>query len=80
MSDLLENQGYDVSHVSTIKEGITTAKTGEFDLVFLDVQLPDGNGLQHLPEIQSVPSAPEVIVITGYAEPEGAEFSIKSNA
>jgi two-component system NtrC family response regulator len=80
MSDLLKNQGYDVSHVSTIKEGVSAAQTGEFDLVFLDVQLPDGNGLEHLPEIQSVPSAPEVIVITGYAEPEGAEFSIKSNA
>jgi two-component system NtrC family response regulator len=51
-----------------------------FDIIFLDVQLPDGNGLKQLPVLQELPSAPEVIIITGFANPEGAEHAFQNNA
>ncbi|MBN1828045.1 MAG: sigma-54-dependent Fis family transcriptional regulator [Deltaproteobacteria bacterium] len=51
-----------------------------YDLVFLDVRLPDGNGLDFFQEMQFGPSDPEVIIITGVGDPEGAELAIANGA
>ncbi len=37
----------------------------DFDVVLLDVRLPDGNGLDLAPSIKELPSAPELIIMTG---------------
>ena len=59
---------------------IQKAISKAYDLVLLDVQLPDGNGLDVLPVIRQAPSSPEVIVITGVAHPDGAEVAIRYGA
>ncbi len=51
-----------------------------FDLVFCDVRMPDGSGLDILPEIRASSSAPEVIIVTGFGDPDGAELAIKKGA
>jgi two-component system NtrC family response regulator len=53
---------------------------GLYDVVFLDVRLPDGNGLKAIPGIQGAPAVPEVIIITGKGDPDGAELAIRSGA
>jgi two-component system NtrC family response regulator len=50
------------------------------DIVFCDVRLPDGSGLDLLPEIQKSTNPPEVIIITGFGDPDGAELAIKNGA
>ena len=40
----LDNEGYEVVHLSTVKDAITTVKNTKFDLGILDMQLPDGTG------------------------------------
>jgi two-component system NtrC family response regulator len=61
----------------TLAEGLAALQDGGFDLVFLDVRLPDGNGLERLPEIKAAPGAPEVIILTGQGDPDGAELAIQ---
>ena len=78
ISNVVERMGHSVTCASTLKDGIETAYSGSFDIVFLDVRLPDGNGLDMLPRIQKTPSSPEVIIITGFGDPDGAELAIKS--
>jgi two-component system NtrC family response regulator len=80
MSDILAHRGYDVCYKATLEDGIDATQSEDYDLVFLDVHLPDGNGLHVLPQIKSAPSLPEVIVLTGFADPDGAELSIKAKA
>ena len=42
--------------------------------------MPDGSGLDLLPEIIKTPSRPEVIIITALGNPEGAELALKNGA
>jgi len=72
--------GNEIQCAHTIAEGRRLAASGSFDVLFLDVMLPDGNGLDHLSEIQSVSSEPEVIILTGGGTPDGAELAIRSGA
>ncbi|MFH1080230.1 MAG: sigma-54 dependent transcriptional regulator [Pseudomonadota bacterium] len=78
--DMISDMGHDVTCVFTAEEGLRKALLHAFDIVFLDVQLPDGNGLMLLPAIQAAPSKPEVIIITGFGSPDGAELAIKNGA
>jgi two-component system, NtrC family, response regulator len=80
MSRVIGRMGHTLEYAVNIKTGMQALLEDDFDILFLDVQLPDGNGLNQLPAIQSLPSAPEVIIITGFANSEGAEQAFKSNA
>jgi two-component system NtrC family response regulator len=72
--------GHETQCAHTIEEGLRLAASDSFDVVFLDVILPDGNGLDRISEIQSVSSEPEVIILTGGGTPDGAELAIGSGA
>lgn len=50
------------------------------DLVFLDVNLPDGSGLEALPKIKAAPSSPEVIIVTAVGTEDGASLAIQNGA
>jgi len=52
----------------------------EHDLVFLDVRLPDGDGLEALPGVLESKGRPEVVILTGKGDPEGAELAIQAGA
>jgi two-component system NtrC family response regulator len=61
---------------ASLGEGLAKARCGGFDVVFLDVRLPDGNGLDALPVLKGLPDSPEVIILTGQGDPDGAELAI----
>lgn len=64
----------------TLMQALQLCDAQEFDLIFLDVRLPDGNGLETLPRFRQLPSQPEVIIITAVGDAAGAELAIKSGA
>ena len=72
--------GHTVASSGSLREGTGMALAGDFDVVFLDVRMPDGNGLEALPTIAEAASAPEVIIVTGFGAPDGAELAIRSGA
>ena len=84
LSRMLGEQARRMGHVAataaTLRQGLESARQGDFDLVLLDVQMPDGNGLEFLSGFKEVASAPEVIIITGKGDPDGASMAIKSGA
>ncbi len=75
---LFQHLAHDTAYALTLGDGIKKVSAGTFDVVYLDVNLPDGNGLEALPIIQHVASLPEVVIITGGGDPDGAELAIKS--
>ena len=80
MSRVIGQMGHSVVYAENIKAGMEAVKEDNFDIVFLDVQLPDGNGLHQLPLLREIPSVPEVIIITGFANSQGAEEALRSDA
>ncbi len=80
MSRIIKDMDHEVTCDATLKAGIKDAHAGDFDIIFLDVELPDGNGLEQLQTIQTAPSSPEVIVTTQFADRKGAETAIKNDA
>ncbi len=64
LSTYLDGEGYSLLHACTAKEGLKTLDNGEFDLVLLDIVLPDISGLNVLEKIRMDSTIP-VIMLTG---------------
>jgi MinD-like ATPase involved in chromosome partitioning or flagellar assembly/ActR/RegA family two-component response regulator len=79
-SQMVTDLGHQVSYVPTLREGLETATSGKYEVIFLDVRLPDGNALEILPKIREIPDSPEVIIITGVGDQDGAELAMKNGA
>ena len=77
---VFERMNYKASCSLSLKQGLEEIFAGQFDIVFLDVNLPDGNGLDAIETIREHPFAPEVIIMTGDADPDGAELAMESKA
>lgn len=80
LSNMVHRSGHDATFVHTLKEGMREISSKDYDIVFLDIRMPDGSGLDLLPRIRERASPPEVIIMTGYGDPDGAELAIKNGA
>ena len=78
--DLITSIDHNAQSAYTLSDGLQVATTGAFDVVFLDVRMPDGSGLDIIKEIRELPNPPEVIIMTGVGDPDGAEIAIKAGA
>ena len=76
----LEPQGFEVSKAATLQEGLEWVQRQNFDLVLLDVMLPDGRGVTLLEPIHAQDPDTVCIIITGYATVELAVEAIKLGA
>ncbi|MCD4674533.1 MAG: sigma-54 dependent transcriptional regulator [Desulfobacula sp.] len=79
-SKLLKQMGHESCTANTMNEGLKLSNNEYFDLVLLDLELPDGNGLHILPDLIKLPSEPEVIIITGTGDVRGAKMAFKYGA
>jgi DNA-binding NtrC family response regulator len=65
MLERLEQDSFRVSSCDSLASAWGELETKTFDLVLLDVQLPDGNGLALLNDLEQQPGA-EIVFITGH--------------
>ncbi|WP_300464273.1 sigma-54 dependent transcriptional regulator [Desulfobacula sp.] len=79
-SQLLKQMGHEPYVANTLKKGLDLNTESCFDLILLDLELPDGNGLEIMPDLMKAPSGPEVIIITGTGDIRGAEMAFKYGA
>lgn len=80
LSHAIQKGGYKPAYANTLHQGLDLAQNSHFEAVLLDVCMPDGNGLDFLPRFLELPSSPEVIIITGKGDPDGAELSLSRGA
>jgi DNA-binding NtrC family response regulator len=77
---VLEREGYDADYRQEGRSGLKEALSGEYDLILLDLLLPDIEGMEILRAIKSKEVPSEVIIITGYATVQTAVEAIKLGA
>ncbi len=77
---LLASEGYGVSSAGTGASGLAKLEEHPFDLLLLDVSLPDRNGLELLREIRLRDPQLSVVLITAYGSIDMARAAFKSGA
>src|ERR1700757_418730 len=80
LQTLLELEGYDVETAATGQQGLNRLGQRTFDLILLDLALPDRNGLDILAEVRLLNPEQAVIMITAYGTVENAVRAMQSGA
>src|SRR6185437_7975956 len=80
LEQCLRRRRYDVASVATIAAAQELLTKDNFDLIFLDMRLPDGDGIDLLKTIQQRPQKPLIVVTTGFGSIESAVECMKNGA
>jgi len=82
LEEILKEEGYAVTSTATAAEGLELLRDAVFDVLLLDIWLPDRDGLDVLNEIHGLEleARPEVIIISGHGTIETAVRATKLGA
>jgi two-component system nitrogen regulation response regulator NtrX len=82
LGEILKEDGYAVTSTATASEALILLRDASYDVMLLDIWLPDRDGLDVLTEVRSlaIESAPEVIIISGHGTIETAVRATKLGA
>ena len=80
MVTILENEGYMLDVAKSGYEAELKLKNKIFNLVILDIRLPDTNGIDLLAKINQSAPRMKKIVLTGYPDADTAIKSVNENA
>lgn len=70
LSRFLERKGYSVNSAGNLTEGKMLYMHAEYRYLILDINLPDGNGLDVLPYFKKVQPACDIIMMSAMASPQ----------
>lgn len=76
----LRDEGFAVAIAGSVSSAMQSLKGISFDLILLDVHLPDGSGLQVLQSLDTGPDAPKAVVMTGAGTSESVLQAIRYRA
>src|SRR5271155_2830470 len=77
---LLTGENYRVELASNANEGLKRLETSAYDLVLLDLMMPDKSGMQVLEEIRARDSETPIFMITAYGSVQVAVDALKRGA
>jgi DNA-binding NtrC family response regulator len=80
LEQMLRQRRYDVAATGTIAGAHELMAKDTFDLIFVDVRLPDGEGTELLRELQTRPEKPLVVMVTGFGSVESAVDCMRNGA
>jgi len=80
LETLLEREGYDVTAVESASEALSAFEADPYDLVLLDLMLPDRPGLEVLREVRRRDPDAVVVIVTAYSSIEGAIEAMREGA
>ena len=80
LQTLLEMEGYQVETASTAIQGLDRIGEREFDLILLDLALPDRNGIDLLADLRIQSPQVSIIMITAYGTVENAVSAMQAGA
>ena len=78
--EILRLEGYSVDTAKTGKEAIEKCNFGLYNLVLIDIRLPDMEGTELLTALRDTTPKMVKIIITGYPSPENAAEAVNRGA
>ncbi|REJ84491.1 MAG: response regulator [Bacteroidetes bacterium] len=80
LSGFLEKMGFITATAYNLKEGQKMLYANSSDIILLDINLPDGSGLQKLEEFKSISPSSDFIVMSAHATSIEERIAINSGA
>jgi DNA-binding response OmpR family regulator len=77
---ILQRAGYSVTTASDAAEALHVLQAGAYDLTFLDIKLPDQNGIQLLPQLRELYPEMPVLILTAHATLDTAIGAVRLGA
>jgi two-component system response regulator HydG len=77
---ILEERGYLVVTAETGSEALTRVKEKHFNIIFLDIRLPDIDGAHIFEQVKAIDPEVAVIMMTGYSEEELVRRAVSRGA
>jgi DNA-binding NtrC family response regulator len=81
LGEILSDQGWNVTEACDRRAAIEALATaGSFDVVLLDLRLPDSNDLALLADVRRLAPASQVILMTAFGAPEVVQQALDLGA
>jgi DNA-binding NtrC family response regulator len=80
LNEILLRRKCTVSLSQTLAEAQTLLGRESFDLIMLDLRLPDGDGSKFLEQLAVLPERPMVVMVTGFGSIESAVACMRAGA
>ncbi len=77
---ILQRAGYAITTAANAAEALHLLRAGAYDLAFLDIKLPDQNGIQLLPQIRELYPDMPILILTAHATLDSAIGAVKLGA
>jgi len=80
LGELLQRRKLTVTMASSLGQADAICARETFDMMMVDVRLPDGDGQQFLERARAMPGEPLVVIMTGHASIESAVGCMRAGA
>jgi two-component system, OmpR family, response regulator len=80
LSGILKQNGIKATFTTTLTQGISKLSLSDFDVLFLDNNLPDGSGLDTMKEIKNLHPKLRIIMISAYDGDKERDTAHKNGA
>jgi DNA-binding NtrC family response regulator len=80
LAERLELRDFNVTTALNGNDALILVQKNDYDVIVLDVKMPDKDGIETLKEIKNIKQLPQVIMLTGHATVETAIQGMKMGA
>jgi len=80
LQSIFQRHKLPVTCVHNLADAAAVLQREQFDLMMLDIRLPDGDGQKFLEQVAAMPERPLVVMVTGYGTIESAVGCMRAGA
>ena len=80
LQSIFQRHKLPVTCANNLAEAAAVLQREQFDLMMLDIRLPDGDGQKFLEQVAAMPERPLVVMVTGYGTIESAVGCMRAGA
>ncbi len=80
LQSIFQRHKLPVTCANNLAEAAAVLQREQFDLMMLDIRLPDGDGQKFLEQVAAMPEHPLVVMVTGYGTIESAVGCMRAGA